>query len=414
VSVRRLAAGLRRLWPDKVRWRLTLTYAALFLLAGALLLALTYGLVDSSLSRASNAGPRPAHLAVASKVCEVKVLSQARRGVVNEGKLRAVAVRKCVQAYVAGSKAGQASQRARTLDDLLVFSLIGLGGVALLSGALGWWIAGRVLRPISTITAAARRASDQHLGERVALRGPRDELKELADTFDAMLDRLDAAFSSQRAFIANASHELRTPLTAMRTAIEVTLAKPAPSNEQLRTMAEKIRKGVERSEQLVDALLVLARSENALPPEPVDLAVAVEDAFELSAGEVRERSLQLETALEPAELSGDRVLIERLVGNLVDNAVRHSDSGGSIWVSTGVENGRARLRIANTGPILEPEVVPQLFEPFRRIHERVGTDGLGLGLAIVRAVAVAHGGTVDAAARPDGGLGVIVALPITP
>jgi signal transduction histidine kinase len=405
-------AALGRLRPRTVRWRLTLLYGGLLVAAGGLLLGLTYALVANSLTSTAARGPLQAPTRAVVKLCGAKAL-QGGKIPVSSPQVKG-AYEKCLRAYEVGNRAGAADQRAHTLDELLTFSLIGLGVTVIVSGIAGWWLAGRVMRPVSAITATARRASEQHLGERVSLAGPRDELKELADTFDEMLDRLDAAFSSQRAFVANASHELRTPLTAMRTAIEVTLAKPAASNEQLRAMAEKVRGGVERAEQLVEALLTLARSEaRSLVREPVDLAVVVEDALDASAGAARQRSLNVEASLEPAELAGDRVLLDRLVGNLIDNAVRHGDDGGAIWISTGRDSSAVRLHIANTGPLLDEELVPCLFEPFRRARARVGPDGSGLGLAIVRAVALAHDGSVEAVARPQGGLGVDVVLPVS-
>jgi signal transduction histidine kinase len=277
-------------------------------------------------------------------------------------------------------------------------------------------MAGRVLRPVSSITAAARRASDRHLGERLALQGPRDELKELADTFDQMLERLDAAFATQRRFVADASHELRTPLTVMRTAIEVTMAKPARTPEQLEAMAAKVERSASQAEALFEALLTLATSDQPLASlEPVDLATAAEDAVEAAAPRIRRLGLHVDMALEPAPTTGNRLLLERMVGNLVDNAVRHNNDGGWVRIRAGTSGGRARFTIANSGPVLPGALVPSLFEPFHRAEERTGVhDGAGLGLAIVRSIGTAHGADVDAQAIPAGGLRVTVTLPGVP
>ena len=300
-----------------------------------------------------------------------------------------------------------------TLQRLLVYSLAGLGLMTVASGGLGWLMAGRVLRPVRSITAAARRASQQHLGERLALQGPRDELKELADTFDQMLERLDAAFATQRRFLADASHELRTPLTVMRTAIEVTLAKPTRTPGQLEAMAAKVARSAGQAEALFEALLTLATSDQPLASvEQVDLATAAEDAIEAAAPRIRRLDLRVDTALEPAPTTGNRLLMERMIGNLVDNAVRHNNPGGWVRVNTGISDGRARFRIANSGPVVPEALLPALFEPFRRVEERTGGyDGAGLGLAIVRSIGTAHGADVDARTVPAGGLLVTVTMP---
>ena len=317
----------------------------------------------------------------------------------------------CKKAFEAGAAQAASSQRSRTLHDLHLYSLIGLGALTLASAGLGWVVSGRVLRPIRTITDTARRASEQHLGERLALSGPQDELKELADTFDDMLDRLDAAFTGQRQFVANASHELRTPLTVMRTAIDVTLAKPARTPEQLEAMAHKVRRSIERAEQMIDALLVLARSNEGVHTEEfVDLATAAEDALESAAVRIGDMQLVVTADLRPAEGTGARVLLERMIGNLIDNAVRHNTEGGWIHLRSGADNGRAFIEVANSGTRLSDDQVPSLFEPFRRPFGRTG-EGAGLGLSIVKAVADAHDASVEAHCRPEGGLVVSVVLP---
>ena len=393
-----------------IRLRLTLVYSGLFLLAGTALLAVTYGLVAQSLNTslpAAVSSPYGSYLAQAVKICENTA------GTPNQ-------VAKCkARAQNSLQKAGAASaafQRDRTLTRLLYYSLGALAVVAAGSAWLGWIVAGRALRPVHAITAAARAASEENLGERIALAGPEDELKELADNFDAMLARLDAAFASQRRFVADASHELRTPLTVMRTAIDVTLAKPGRTQAQLESMAVEVRQAVDRAEALIEALLTLARSDRGRgPAEPLDVAVLAEDALDAAAPAIRARPVTVEATLLPGPTLGDPVLVERLVTNLVDNAVRHNVPDGWIQVATGTRWGMAFIEVANGGEPIPEEVVPSLFEPFRRLSERTGPpDGTGLGLSIVRSVALAHHGQVIARGRPAGGLEVSVLLPAHP
>jgi signal transduction histidine kinase len=311
------------------------------------------------------------------------------------------------------ANAATANQREQTLNTLLLFSLIGLGAMTLVSGGLGWIVAGRVLRPVRTITETARRASEQHLGERLALAGPRDELKELADTFDDMLERLDAAFASQKRFVANASHELRTPLTIMRTAIDVSLAKPSPTADQLKAMAEKVRRSIDRAEQMVDGLLTLAVSDSGQSGhDRVDLATAAEDALDTVSTAIVELDLRVETALEPAETNGDQFLLDRMIANLVQNAVSHNDRGGWVSVRTGVKNGSAFFEIANSGPFVRQDSIESLLEPFGRAESRVDPrKGVGLGLSIVKSIASAHHASVDVRSQTMGGLDITVLLP---
>jgi signal transduction histidine kinase len=399
------AAGAARRRP--VRLRLTLVYSGLFLAAGAALLAVTYGLVAQSLSTT----PPPAAGSQASQYVD-----QALQACKSEN-LDPVAMAKCEnvaeQSLNGVSKASEEFQRSRTLAHLLDYSLAALAAIVVTSAWLGWIVAGRALRPVHAITAAARRASEENLGERIALAGPDDELKELADTFDAMLGRLDAAFASQRRFVANASHELRTPLTVMRTAIDVTLAKPTRTPAQLETMAVEVRHAADRAEALIEALLTLARSDRGTEPrEPLDVAVLAEDALDAAAPAIRAHPVTVQAVLEPAPAVGDPVLVERLVTNLIDNAVRHNVPDGWVQVATGTRAGMAFIDVANGGPLIPPELVPSLFEPFRRLSDRAGSpDGMGLGLSIVRSVALAHRGYATARPRPAGGLEITVSLP---
>jgi len=392
-------------WPPQTfRVRLTLLFAALFLAAGAALLGITYALVASIPVKVPPVTNAQAKLAFHCK------LGKGSHPKETEPLLSS----QCAHALSAvGAEQAAVEQRNQTLEHLLAYSLAALGVMTVVSGGVGWLLAGRVLRPVSSITAAARRASEQHLGERLALTGPHDELRELADTFDQMLERLDAAFASQRRFVADASHELRTPLTVMRTAIEVTMAKPARTPEQLEVMAAKVARSAAQAEALIEALLTLAASEQAQAgPELVDLATAAEDAAEAAAARARDLDLRVDTGLVAAPACGNRLLLERMVGNLVDNAVRHNIPGGWVSINTGTGEQRAWFEIANSGPVIPEELVPSLFEPFRRVEERTSTrDGAGLGLAIVRSIGTAHGASVEAHSLPAGGLRIMVTLP---
>jgi signal transduction histidine kinase len=385
-----------------VRIRLTLLYTGLFAACGVILVAITYGLVATGVR-----GDLPVSADALNPPKEYMSNCRAQLGAAAGDDDRS-AEAKCQAAYREAAASGAAQQRAETLANVLRYSLIALGAATALSALAGWVVAGRVLRPVHRLTAAARAASGRNLGARVALGGPRDELRELADTFDAMLDRLQAAFESQRRFIANASHELRTPLTVMRATVDVVLAKPAASADELARMGLDVRGAVDQAEALIEALLTLARSDRGLDVlEPADLADIVEDAVD--AADPGDRKVH--ASHRPAPTVGDPILLGRLVANLLDNALRHNSPGGEVWLATYPEAGRAVLEVANTGQVLPTEAVEGLFEPFRRLCDRTGSEGFGLGLAIVAAIADAHGGEVVARARPDGGLSVRVALP---
>jgi signal transduction histidine kinase len=356
-----------------VRLRLTLLYAAVFLVAGAALLTVSYILVRNNLN--------PGDVGIGGPGDEV---------------------RRAVQREVADD----------ALHHLRVQYALALAALTALSVLLGWMLAGRALRGLQEITATARRVSQDNLDERIALDGPRDELKELADTFDAMLERLSSAFASQRRFVANASHELRTPLTVMRTELEVTLADPNASNAELREMAEAVHEAMDRTERLVQALLTLARSEGAIDRrDPLDLAAAARLALEHTAREAHSAELTVTADLHSAPARGDRRLLERLVANLIENAVRHNHPGGSVSVTTGTRDRHSFVDVVNDGDVLDPATLPRLLEPFQRIDRGARGDGAGLGLSIVRSVAQAHGGSVSLAACPGGGLRAMVTLP---
>ena len=314
---------------------------------------------------------------------------------------------------VAADRLGVALQEAarhRVLEAGSVAFLLAVIATVLLA----WVITGQVLRPLHEVTATARRLSAESLDQRLRLPGPRDEVAELADTFDAMLDRLQAAFESQRRFVANASHELRTPLAVIRTEVDVTLADPAADQAELRRMAGVVRDATLRAQQLVDGLLVLARTEGGAlrAREPADLASLADAALRIVAPEIRDRGLRVSTQITPALTMGDPAVLERVVGNLVENAVRHNIAGGWLEICTDRIGSQVRLRVRNSGEAVAPEAVTALFEPFHRGGvARTSHDGAGLGLSIVRAVVTAHAGTVHAEPVPGGGLSITVHLP---
>ncbi len=379
------------------RSRLTLLYASLFTLGGAALALITYLLVAHTLH-----GTAATRIPPGVRHSLARCLQAAQTG-------RAGVMQKCAAVYASGVQAGAAAQRATTLAHLLAYSLLTLAGVTLLAAAAGWLAAGRILAPVHRLTAAARAASEQNLSQRIALQGPRDELRELADTFDTMLGRLDRAFASQRQFIANASHELRTPLTVMRTAMDVVLAKPQPARGELMSMAADIRQAAGHAERLIEALLVLARNDQARAlTDPLDLAAVAEDALEGRTAD----GITTTATLGQAPVTGDQVLLERLVANLLDNAERYNIPGGTVTISTTTtDNGASLVRVVNTGQVIPPGQVGRLFLPFTRLDDRTRHDGFGLGLALVSSIAAVHGGTVHATAVPAGGLDITVRLP---
>ena len=383
-SLNRFASLARPCLPQRVGPRLTLIFGALFLIAGSTLLGLTYGLVDASLPSAPGSG--------LTKQQELKLQLNCAANDADKA-----AITGCLQkAFAAGIGTGSSDQRDRALSSLLTYSLIGLGLTTLASGGIGWLVSRRVLAPVRSITETARRASHEHLGERLALSGPRDELRELADTFDEMLDRLDRAFAAQRQFVANASHELRTPLTAMRTAIDVTLAKPGRTQRQLEDMAIRVHRSTEQAQHMIEALLTLTVSEQGgQRAERLDLAALAEDALEQAGNGIRLGGLHVTAVLAPALVSGDAHLVGLMVWNLVDNAVRHNVAGGWIRLSTGKDDGAAYFRVVNSGEVIPDSAVGSLAEPFHRLAGRTGEGGgFGLGLSIVRSVSAAHGATM--------------------
>jgi signal transduction histidine kinase len=375
-----------------VRARLTLIYAGLFAVCGAIVVAVSYILV-ARLEPKGQGQQAPASFLARCRSEQLSTRPDER------------IIAKC-DAYL--RLQGAQHQRDLTLSHLLQYSLIALAVVIALAAILGWIAAGWALRPLRRITAAARAASANNLSTRVALRGPRDELRELADTFDEMLGRLHAAFEAQREFIANASHELRTPLAVMRTTVDVALSNPDGTPGDLRGMAADIRAAVDHAEHLIGALLILARNERGLTVhEEVDLATVVEDVLDTADPGDR----RVHATLEPAVISGDPLLAERLIANLVDNAARYSAASGDIWISTRTAAGSSELTVANTGPVISPADADRIFQPFQRLNDRTSHDGSGLGLTIVASIAAIHGGTATARPRNDGGLSVTVTIP---
>jgi signal transduction histidine kinase len=311
----------------------------------------------------------------------------------------------------------QAAQRAADSHELLVNSGIALAIVAVLALLAGWVVAGRMLRPIRTITRKARRISSTSLHERLALDGPQDELKELGDTLDDLFGRLDAAFEAQRQFVANASHELRAPLTRQRALIQVALADPDANDASLRAAHERVLASEQQLEQMIDALLTLTRGQAGLQRrERLDLAALASKALLVRESEAQGCDLDVGATLALAQTVGDPRLVERLIANLLDNAIRHNISQGHVEITTGTRHERAFLTVTNSGPTISLEEVPRLLQPFQRLHGTRTTHGSGngLGLAIVNAIAAAHRATLTAQPRPGGGLIVKVTFPLTP
>jgi signal transduction histidine kinase len=371
---------MKRPWRSTIRVRLTLLYAGAFFLAGLVLVAWLYLYFEHTLRTHV-----PPHLA---PDLSDQVNVQARQ------------------------------KHADTMRAVLNASLITLAAVAVSATGLGWLLAGRALRPLQDITATARRVADRNLHERIALQGPDDEIKYLADTFDAMLERLDRAFDHQRRFVANASHELRTPLTINRVLIEVALD-GENGNEPLQRLGTDLLAVNRRHERLIDGLLTLASSEERLATcEPVDLAGLVRCAASGCEAVAHGGDIAIRVSLARAPVVGDPVLLERLAHNLIDNAIRYNQPDhGWVRIATGVDAGHAVLTVENTGPVVPDTEVPDLFEPFRRLpannqdaNHNCGS-GAGLGLSIVRSVTHAHGGDVTANTRQAGGLTVRVQLP---
>ena len=300
---------------------------------------------------------------------------------------------------------------------LLIASAIALAVFAVAAAAIGWLIAGRVLRPLRTITAAARRISASSLNERLALQGPDDELKELADTLDNLFARLEASFDAQRRFAASASHELRTPLTRERTLLQVTLADPAATTATWQAVSRDLLASNAEQERLIEAMLTLASSEaGSGEREPLDLAAITSEALAAARPAISRLGLNVHADIQPAILDGDPLLVQQLAANLIDNAVRHNIPGGDVQVATGTSHAGAVLSVTNSGQVIPAAEVDRLFQPFQRLgpHPARRDGGHGLGLSIVRAIATAHAATITAQPRPGGGLTIDVTFPPNP
>ncbi len=403
-----------------VRARLTLLYGSLFLASGTVLLvivALLWGNatdgtfllsspVPTNILHLAGLGPPPAGL-VTQHGHLVPVVPIGRAGSFAAkkeqvfGQLHSLAVQ----------------QHAHDFHQLLLYSAVALAIMAMLSIGLGWLIAGRVLRPLRTITVATRDISASNLHARLDLHGPEDELKELGDTIDNLLERLERSFQSQQQFVANASHELRTPLATMRASIDVAMAKPEPAPLPTVILAERLRHELDQVDRLLGSFLDLARSE-AMPADQVSI-VSLDDfvrsAVDRIAPDVAARDLLVhEDDCPSAIVTGNETLLSRMVENLIENAVRHNERSGWIRVHTEVDGSTARLIVENSGPVLDDSSLQVLMQPFRRIGpERTASEaGFGLGLSIVSSIAQSHGGSVQLQPLPDGGLRATVSLPL--
>jgi signal transduction histidine kinase len=364
-----------------VRIRLTMLYGSLFTLCGAALLAITYVLVAGApFAPPSNYGGAAGPPGFSGNVPH-----------------------------------GIAVERHLVLSALLLRSGVALGVMALVSAWLGWIVAGRVLRPLRVITERTRQITEASLHERLSLTGPEDEIKVLGDTIDGLLSRLEDAFENQRRFMANVSHELRTPLTMIRTSLDVAAGKPHPMSSDARVISSKVREGLERADRLVDSFLMLARAEaNGLAEiETIALDVIVRDALAAADGFLLERQLTVHPRLNEARLTGSTTLMQQLVANLIENAIRHNKPSGEIKVETASNRNTSHLIIESDGDIITPEVVGRLGSPFQRAQaDRTGSDaGVGMGLAIVAAICTAHQGHLYLHARPKGGLKATVTFP---
>ncbi|MGW5431782.1 sensor histidine kinase [Streptomyces sp. NPDC004059] len=387
-----------------IRIRLTLLYGGMFLIAGILLLSIIYLLAAQAIST----GNQPLFKIVSGTNIRVTSDNCPAITAINSNPVPLSDFNEVIAHCVD-------QQRQAALDDLLSRSLLALLGLAVIAFAFGYAMAGRVLSPLGRITRTARQVAGSDLSRRIELDGPDDELKELADTFDDMLERLQRAFTAQQRFVGNASHELRTPLAINRTLLEVHLSDPSAPVE-LQQLGKTLLATNERSEQLVEGLLLLARSDNQIVERgPVDLAEVATQAVDQVHAEAEAKGVKIRGERKPAVVQGNGVLLERVALNLVQNAVRYNVAeDGWVEVTTEVQHGQAVLTVTNTGPVVPAYEIDNLFEPFRRLRtERTGSDkGVGLGLSIVRSVARAHGGHIVAQPREGGGLVMRVTMPL--
>jgi signal transduction histidine kinase len=398
-----------------IRLRLTVWYASIFLLAGCVLLAVSYEIV----SRSTSAYPgRVAAEMARLGTSPIRTATDGGGNVLNippGAKPARTPPSAEIARHAALRAAAERRVRAQMHRQVIADFAVALLGTTILSLVAGWFVAGRMLRPVSRITTTARKvAAGADLRARIAATGPNDELRELADTFDQMLERLDRAFVSQRSFVANASHELRTPLAVLRAEIEDRLDDPDTGEAELREMAAVVYEAVRRAEQLIGSLLTLARSQDGLrKQESVELGVAIDAVAQRMRPAFDDGDITLTAIGESAAVDGDSKLLERLIENLLANALRYNQAHGFVSIVVERDAASVRLAVANSGRTVDSDVVPRLFEPFFRTDDSRSRDsgGAGLGLSIVAAVASAHGGKATASARRDGGLVVTVTLP---
>jgi len=397
-----------------VRWRLTLLYGGLFLVSGAALLAVTYTLVSHEID-VTGEGVSLSPTGGASHGGAAGSAAQLPLPTFPKPKTPAGAAR-ILQSPTALEflRRVEIQTRVDQLHELEIWSGVALGIMALVSMLLGWVVAGRVLAPLRAITSTTQQISDTNLHRRLAIDGPRDELTQLADTIDGLLERLEVAFEAQRRFVANASHELRTPLATMRATLDVAVGKPdVPPQTQV--LGAELREDLDEADRLLESFLTLARAQHGElgAQASVPLAELAGDALAVRGEEISAKRLEVHTALAPVCVTGRRTLLARMVDNVIENAVRHNQTGGLLNVELALDGETARLIVATGGPVLDQRRVAQLAQPFRRLGaERTGShNGHGLGLSIVAAVAAAHGGTLELHARPQGGLRVQIALP---
>jgi signal transduction histidine kinase len=385
----RLAAH-PRLPPRTVRLRLTLLYGGLFLASGAGLLGITYVLVANEITG-------PFHVCCPGSTPQTAPPPGA------------------ASTYSGHASKEQAqAQKSAVLHQFLVTSGIALAIMAVAAVGLGWLVAGRVLRPLRTMTTTTRHISERNLHQRLALPGPHDELKDLGDTIDGLLTRLETAFDAQRRFVANASHELRTPLTVSRAMLQVALQDPQLTLDSLRSTCHDVLAAQHEQEQLIEALLTLARSQRGLDhQDPLDLATIVNDVLQSQAPHASAHRVTVNATLSAAPIRGDARLVERMASNLVENALRYNIPNGQVDITAGAESGHATLHIANTGPPIPTDQIQRLLQPFQRLTtNRHGQhNGLGLGLSIVAAIAEAHHATLSAHPQPHGGLAIHISFP---
>jgi signal transduction histidine kinase len=386
----------------RVRLRLTLLYGVLFLLSGAVLLTITYLLVGQSGSNValsthdtSSSGEQSVSIILGETLPADARLTDAERRIAEAVQQQA------------------AEQHAETMHQLLVKSGVALAVMSVIAVVLGWLVAGRVLRPLRTMTGTIRLISARNVHERLAVTGPRDEVKSLADTVDGLLGRLESALESHKRFVANAAHELRTPLTLEHALLEETVLDTGATAAGFRAQFKELMVVSDQQARLLDSLLVLATSERGLDRwESVDLSGLTGDVLQAAEPKARHHDLAVDARVRPAHVTGDPALVARMVANLVDNALSYNVAGGRVEVATGTEDGRAFLSVANTGPPVPPEAVNLLLSPFERLDRTAADDGHhGLGLSLVDSIAAAHSAELTLCARPAGGLGIRVLFP---